>query len=65
MLGKELGADGLPVDSNPLTHLHQVGRAAERPRVIGTPPFLSLRAFLALTRLCLPHSPGSRKYSRV
>lgn len=38
VLGKEFGADGLPVDSNPLTHLHQVGRAAERPGVIGTPP---------------------------
>lgn len=54
VLGKELRADGLPVDSNPLTHLHQVGRAAERPGVIGTPPFPSLGAFLAL--LCLPVS---------
>lgn len=36
VLGEELGAYGLPVDADPLTHLHQVGRAARRPGVIGT-----------------------------
>lgn len=34
MLGEELGAYGLPIDADPLTHLHQVGRAVERTRVI-------------------------------
>lgn len=37
VLGEELGAYGLPVDADPLPHLHQVGRAAGRPEVIGTP----------------------------
>lgn len=37
VLGKELRTDGLPIDADPFTHLHQVGRAAERPGVIGTP----------------------------
>lgn len=37
VLGEELGAYGLPVDADPLPHLHQVGRAAGRPVVIGTP----------------------------
>lgn len=34
VLGEEFGAYGLPIDADPLTYLHQVGRAAERPRVI-------------------------------
>lgn len=34
VLGEELRAYGLPIDADPLTHLHQVGRAVERPRVI-------------------------------
>lgn len=37
VLGEELRADGLPIDADPLTHLHQVGRAAGRPEVIRTP----------------------------
>lgn len=37
VLGEELAADGLPIDADPLTHLHQVGRAARRPKVIRTP----------------------------
>lgn len=36
VLGEELRAYGLSVDADPLTHLHQVGRAAKKPGVTGT-----------------------------